>query len=242
VDENSCRRLRSQFIVSASTALALFVVSTVYGLSQINSISANVTEIARVYVPLNKISAEITSYQLKQSLLIERALRLFECADIDVGTRSQIEIALKDYGDLSGRVEGELVKGERLVKNAIQNAFSEKMRESFRRIGQLLEKVDQKYRNMDHNAGEIIKFLQQRRLREAHELLAEAEKQEHRLADELKELFIMVEQLTEQAALNAERSEEQSYLRLFILTAFAFIAVPVLIVRAMRNPSKKLNE
>jgi hypothetical protein len=55
-----------------SSTLALLVLSAVYGLSQISSIGANLREIAEIYIPLTEISAEITSNQLKQSVLVKQ--------------------------------------------------------------------------------------------------------------------------------------------------------------------------
>ena len=225
---------RSQIIISITSVLALFVLSTVYGLSQINSIGADLKEIAESYIPLTKIITNIEAHQLEQSVLFERALRLGENMAAKAENQRQLNETLKKYEGYAGKVDEELKNGVKMAENAIQAAHTEEERKSFDDIGERLRKFAQEHQDIDHHAGEVFKLLQQGRLREAHTLLETVDREKGQSTHEMETFLIRVEELTEQAALSAEYSEEQAYLWMLVLTAFAFSAIPAAL-RVMRN-------
>jgi hypothetical protein len=142
---------------------------------------------------------------------------------------------MKEYLGILNGVDKELTKGGKMVENAIRQAHAENRRESFHEVYRLLGNVEQKYRDIDRYVREVLELIQQGRQHEAHDLLEVIERGEGRFTNEL-ELFLMrIEGLTEQAALNAEDAEEKAFLRLYALTGFAFIAIPVLVWRALRK-------
>ena len=225
---------RSQIIISISSVLALFAISTVYGLYRINAIGANIKEIAESHIPLTEIITQIESHQLEQSVLFERALRLGESMAAKVEDRRRFEETLREYEDYAGKVDEKVKKGEKMAENAVQAAHNDEQRKSFEDIGEHLKKIGQEHQDIDHHAGEVLRLLQEGRLREAHALLETVEHEEGQLAHELEAFLMRVEGLTEQAALSAEHSEEQAYLWMLVLTAFAFSAIAGAL-RAMRN-------
>jgi len=220
---SKCRR---QVVVSLGAVLVLFALSTIYGLFRINSIGANVKAVAEGYIPLTQIVTEIGWYQREQSMLLERALCLMETMAVKAEERHRLEETIKAYETLSGKVDEKVKKGVQLAENAVLAAPNDEQRNAFEEIGRHLTKIGQEHQDVDQQAGEVFVLVQEGRLRDAHAMLEMIEQEEGQLAHELEAFLMRVEGLTEQAALSAEHSEEQAYLWMIVLTAFAFSAVP----------------
>jgi hypothetical protein len=213
-------------IYSLSSVLALFALSTVFGLWQINSIGAGLKAIAENHIPLTEIITEIESLQLRQSVLFERALRLGEKMTSKTEDRHRFEETVKEHDNYASKVDEELKKGEGMVEDAVPAARIDEQRRSFVDIGARLKEIEQKHQDVGHHIGEVFKLLQAGQLSEAHALTATVEREEGQLTHALEIFLLDVEGLTKQVALEAEHAEEQAYLWMLVLTGFAFSAIP----------------
>lgn len=205
MDGMANRALKRHLVLSLSSVLTLFAVSTVYGLFQINSIGASLKAITESHIPLTEIITNIESHQFEQWVLFERALRLGEYMAAKAEDRGQFEGVLKDHEDYFDKVSEELKIGGKIAENAVQTLRNDEQRESFEDIREHLEKIAQEYRDLDRHAEEVFKLFQQGRLREAHALLETVEREEGQFTHELETFLMRVEELTELA----NRSVEQ---------------------------------
>jgi len=219
---------------SLAAVLALFALSTSYGLYRINAIGASIKEIAEIHIPLTELITRMESYQLQRSVLLERALRVGEGMARGEGDRHRFEETAEEYRGFADEVCETLRESGKLTGQAVEAALSEETRTSFEDIGRRLSNLAQEHRNTDHHAREVLKLLHQGQLSEANVSLESLEQEEERLDRALEDLLMQVERLTEEAVLRAEHSETQAYLWMLIFAGFAFSAIPD-VWQAVRN-------
>lgn len=226
----ACRRL----MFSLAAVLALFAVSTSYGLYRINAIGGSIKEIAEIHIPLTELITRMESYQLQRSVLLERTLRLGKTMTGGEGYRNRFGETADEYRSFADEVGEALSEGEKLTRLAVRAALSEKTRTSMEDIGRRLGDLAQEHRDVDHHAREVLKLLDQGQVSEADVSLERLEQAEEGVDRDLEDLLMQVERLTEETVLRAERSETQAYLWMLIFAGFAFSAIPD-VWQAVRN-------
>jgi hypothetical protein len=146
---------RNQIVFSIGSVLVLFVISTLYGLIQMNRFGNEMKAITEYHIPLTKMMTKVDSYQLEQTVFFERALSISETMSAEVQGRDSFNAALQEYNDYVVKAENEIDKGVAMVENAVHAADTEHDRKFFSDMAEHLTKVQQRHRAIDQHAQDF---------------------------------------------------------------------------------------
>jgi len=119
---------------------------------QLSNIGREMEAIVEADLPLANVLEQISTHQLEQSIMIERAVRL--------GTSGQaanagLRDAVAGIGSLGAKVTEEIQTAERLVQRALAGASTPQERAEFDRVTADLKKISRAYAVFSRSAEEV---------------------------------------------------------------------------------------
>ncbi|HIJ85784.1 MAG TPA: methyl-accepting chemotaxis protein, partial [Magnetococcales bacterium] len=187
-------------------------------------------------MPMTKIISKITTHQLEQSILFERAFRHGEGMSASKRAAEGFEHSKKEFVALSLQVDKEIKEGETLVEEAIRAAHSADERKEFEEIAAHLKKIEAEHASFEKHAEHVFELLQHGSIHEAHAAGEAIEKEEEELNKELDAFIVKVEEFTGQAMLHAEHTEEAAFGMMTTLTIVGTVLgllIGIMVVRSI---------
>jgi len=208
----------AQKILSVVGVLIVMAVGiTAIGIYQISSIGKEVESIAEEDLPLTRIVSKITTNQLEQGILLERILRLGGVKALDAKT--QLQETERTFTDFARKVSEAIQPGAEITKKSISAAHTAEERAEFERVLDVLQKIKSEHTDFDKKAEEMITLVNQGRIEEAVQRVADIERKEKQLNNKLEALLKEIEKFTQAAAQKAEEHEKSAFSFMTILTA-----------------------
>ena len=228
------------FVISLCIAFLIFVSSV--GVFQMKKIGDELDSIAEADVPLTEVISRITAHQLEQAILFERLIRLNNLSSNGQGDSRETVRNLFDK--LSVKVGEEILQGEAVAIEAQKHAHTEVEKAEFKRVLELLKKIEGEYRSYQEHANEILKLANAGEIEKASVLIPDIEKEESKLAHELEDLLFEIEGFTLEAAKTAREHEVSAiYLMISIgvaATIVCFILAIFLVRYSVVTPLTKI--
>ncbi|TYC51757.1 methyl-accepting chemotaxis protein [Rhodobacterales bacterium] len=208
------------FTLVAFLSVGLAVVAAV-AIIQMGMIGKELANIAEKDIPLTEAISHVTNHQLEQAALVERIFRIS-------GLRStQEEETLEQLKSTVYKVEAqvadEIIKAETLAENALQNAASERDRSEFQSALKQLKLIEGEYNSYQGHVNDIIRLIEAGDLETAESLLLQLEAEQEKLDLELVALLQEIENFTHEAALTAERHEQQAFKQILMIAIGTFV-------------------
>lgn len=219
---NTTLKLRI-FAVSLTLILFSVVVGTV-SFVQMDKIGNEITEIAEEDIPLIKILTEITTHQLEQAILLERAIRFGEESALgNVSSAAKYQQTLSRFMEYDKKIEEEILSAQTRVQEAIIQAHSASAREEFEHVQVELEKIKEEHDHYSQLADDVFQLLEKRDIKRALSLESRVIEEEEHLDHALENLLLEVESFTEKSALQAQADEYFAIKLNTMITMFALV-------------------
>lgn len=232
-------RIISGFVI----ILAIGTVSSLYGLSSISKVGAELKTIAEDDIPMTTMLMEISVKQLEQAVLLERVLRLGSIISEDTNVEQSLKQTEAAFIKLGHEVEEEIKKFEMLSDEAIKHTSEDYIRKKFQTVSAAARVIEDDHASYEKHAEEIFEFVNAGETDAAMEVVGSLIKEEEKLADELKVLLHDLEAFTEKSALDAMHHEESAIATMTTLTIVGVVVgvlLGLLISRGITAPMKKM--
>jgi len=215
--------------------LALTVLSAVVALWQINKIGAEVEEIAERDLPLTIALATITTHQLEQAVELERAFRGAVAVNSTSDGQQVFEQSSVKFKELATKVEQEFVDAVILTEYAIKTASTEKGKQEFKKVLQIMQKLTLEHKEFDRLALQSFDMIRSGNLTQALVVLSSVEHIQASLNVQLQEILHEVERFSEHAALTAVEHEKFAMQLLMAISGASLIIGSILAVFLIRQ-------
>ena len=237
---NSLKDMKIGWKIFSVVALCLagMVVVVSLGLWNLFRIGSEIEGIAERDIPLTEVVAKITTHQLEQAVLFERAI-----VHSLLGETEQARAIEQQFEELAHRVDEEILEGEKIAEGAIEHAATEAERKEFTHVLEALKQAETEHAVYDKSAVALMKHAIGNPTADFSKELHDIEAMEDKLTHELEALLLEIEKFTHEAALTAEAHEKSAILWMSIVALAVFAlctGFAILLVR--RSITKPLGE
>lgn len=232
-------RIISGFVI----ILVIGTVSSLYGLSSINKVGAELKTIAEEDIPMTTMLMEVTVKQLEQAILLERVLRLGKIISEDINVQQSLKETEAAFIKLGHEVEEELKNFEVRSEEGIKHTNEEHVRKKFQTVSAAARVIENDHRSYEKHAEEIFELVNAGQTDAAMKAVGALLKEEEKLAEELKVLLHDLEAFTEQSALDAMHHEESAIstmTTLIVIGVAVGIFLGLLISRGITGPMRRM--
>lgn len=214
--------------------ITLLLVTTVYGISKVNSIGHELKTVESEDIPLIGLISDITHKQLEKSILIEKAMRVAGITDADQ-TVSQLHNTITE---LAHDIDKEIKQGEQILAIARTHPLSEQQSQELVKLEAELFAIEKEHHKFEVEVERLMEKLERSEGLTEHEVLS-LEAAQKVLNQHLWELLVGVEKMTEHALATVHEHEEDALHNMVILCVMSVIVgvlFGVLITRAITKP------
>ncbi len=213
------------------------------GIIQMQSIGAEIEEIAEQDMPLTEAITAITIHQLEQAINFERMLRYGEEMETKESARGHFDEAFEKFEELTKKVDVEIVETEEMAKTAIEHANTQAAREEFEHVLAALEKIEGEHADYEKHVEHLHELMVAGEITEAIEGAEAIEIEEEELDKELEDLLLEIEKFTVESLKTAEEHEVFALILMIIISAAgAIIGFGIAFAVVRFNVVRPLNE
>ncbi|MCL9781959.1 methyl-accepting chemotaxis protein [Vibrio sp. S4M6] len=229
----------------AASQLLLMIIMGCFALYQMNKIGNELIDIAEEDIPLTKKMTVVTEHQLEQAILFERAIVKAIRVSQGMEEMSKYQAASKKVHDLTVKTEKEIIEIEHFIEKAIPLLHSESAKKEFKMLHGQLKDVEKSYAGLITEVDAVLALGASGQIEEMLEKSVKVEALEDKLDHALIDILDEVQNFTLKSALQAEEDEKFALKWMAIIATVAIvigILLPLLVVRAIRNPLLDLIE
>ena len=225
--------------------LTIFGMAAGYALYTMNKINTELETIAEQDIPLTKILTALTTHQLQQAILFERALHHAAVSAQEEKAKEKFEHTVREFDKGAVRYGEEMHKALALADGAMKQAHTEEEVAEFTSVAAALKRIDTESIDYTRHAKEVFGLLAEGHLHDAEVKAEGTTKEEEQLNHELEALLLQVENFTEKSANIAKIHESEAFIVLSIVTLVSIVLglliswfVSSFIVQALRAAIK----
>lgn len=214
----------------------LLIISSVFGISKINSIANEMKAVQNESIPLVELVADITIKQLEKSIAIERAMRIAGLTKSDE-TISEIHQVIDT---LAKEIDLEITEGETILAKAKTHPLSKQQVEELTGIANKLVSMDHEHTNFDNQANQLMVQIESKSHIYPHQII-DLEKSQANITHHLEALLADVEEMTEHALKTVEHDEASALKWMIIISSFSVgvgIIFGIMVTRSITTPLK----
>ncbi len=219
-----------------------FLATTAVTLWQMNSITAEIEEIADEQMPLTEVVTQVSLTQLEQAIYFERILRSGFAAD-GVPSRATLDPLVETFEKDGKFVNEKVVVAEEIVAHAMSVAYLPATKERYEAILASLKHFEAGHLVYEEHARELIEAVRKGDLARVDQKISGVVEEEEKLDHEITEILLEIEHLTADS-LNVVKEHEQSAVWLVVFMTLAAVSVGGLIaysiVRGIVGPLQKV--
>ncbi|MFC1747892.1 methyl-accepting chemotaxis protein [Pseudomonadota bacterium] len=222
--------------------ISLMAIVVIYGVSKMNVIGNEISEIAHEDIPLTNILVEVTNHQLEQEVAMEKVLRLAGLGSH--GGRQELLDVEKAFEEMHVGIEAELHKGEAIAQEAMTLAHTEDARQEFAHVDESLRTIEQHYMDYHKHAAELFELVNNGHLDEANERVESIEHEAEKVHGELNTLMKEMAAFTESSMLAVEEEEHAALIGMLVIAAVSLaigLGIGLWISLGIRNSLNKTN-
>jgi len=226
------------------TQLFLMLIMGGIAISQMSKIGIELIDIAEKDIPLTNSISLLTSHQLEQSILIERAL--FNAAlmkqDIPHSHEHFLELK-KEVTSLSHQIQEEVTSIDSFIKQSVDSLNSEAAKKEFKHLSSTIETIGSHIFTFEEELAEFLIYIESASLNDIANKSKVLEQHEDDIKHEVTRLLTEVQNFTLKASLQAEKDEQTGIV--WIITAFIIAVIiglilPFIIGKSITKPINNL--
>lgn len=237
------QRVKLMILWSLVSVWALAIIS-VQTMSQIGK---ELEQIAHYDMPITKILEQITTHQLEQAILFEKALRY---TNIQVSDSHELDDLIHKFEDLGHKVDKEILDAEDMVQKAINgeppaskeyeetkkaHSVSITAQEEFAKIFKMLKQIEKEHLDYEIAAVNLLKEAARKDTAEgSHSLVKELEKIEQMQTDLDHHVEALLEEISNFTLEASERALEHEKEAMRLIALFIAVITLALIIMSIK--------
>ena len=230
--------------------LSLMLIMGGIAISQMSKIGIELIDIAEKDIPFTNNITELASYQLEQSILIERALYNVALMKQGItGSDEKFIILKQDIEKLSHTITKQLSEIDTFILESINSLHSEEAKNEFKHLSATVKTINSHILTFEAELARFLDLIETATLIDIATKSKSLEHKEDEIKHEVVELLKEVQRFTLQASLRAEKDEQEGIVWIilaFIIAIIIGLVLPFVIGRAIANPivelADRLNE
>jgi methyl-accepting chemotaxis protein len=215
--------------------IIFLVVISGFSLLQLRNIGAEISGVAKQYMPLTRQITTIRVHQLEQAKWLERGMRFAL-----TGHMEKIEDVENNYNALHEKILRTIEESKAIAEQAVQTAVREETREKFTSLLADIETLEEDYHSYEKHIPMTLSDLKAGKLATIDDHMGMITPIENKISDEINTMLIDIETFT-QNSVEAVRAQEQDIiLLLMILSAAALVVGIVLGIILIRSVVRQI--
>ena len=238
-------KLGTKIVGMVAVLLILMVVSSSFGIIKIADVGNKIKGIAEEDIPLANVMTGIATAQLKQDLLLERAMRYGNVIQKNVNAGEYIGTALQKFTEIAKKADEEIRKGEQIAGQAAKDARTAAARSEFEGILLQLRDIEKQHAEYESDGLKMFELIHAGKLDEAGALAEVLAARVEKLDNELDPALRKIEKFTATAALAAEHDEVSGKRGMSIISIIAIalgLVLGIFITRSITKPINRIIE
>ncbi len=221
-----------------------FLATTAVTLWQMNSITAEIEEIADEQMPLTEVVTKVSLTQLEQAIYFERILRA-GFASSGAPSRTTLDPLVAAFEKDGKYVNEKVIVAEEIVAHAISVAYLPATKARYEAILASLKHFEAGHLVYEEHAQELIEAIRRGQLALVDQKIAGVVEEEEKLDHEIADILLEIEHLTADS-LNVVKEHEKSAVWLVVFMTLAAVSIggviSFLIVRGIVGPLQHVVE
>lgn len=223
-----------QLYAVSGILLLLFLFQAITTITNLTSIKAELHGISTRDMPLTEIATKISTHQLEQAILFERAMRFGQLAVEDPEHMANVRKTSSAFVKYGKQVDDEIKQAEAMLEKDIKEAIFDYERDEFRRLLGVFKRLEKEHADFTAHGTRLKDIiLNTGELPSEHEI-EEVEAQADKIDGELESVLAQIEEFTRNAILLVEEHETDA---LNITLIVAAIGAALSIVMALATTS-----
>jgi len=239
------RSIKFKILSGFFLVVAIGAASSFYGVLSLNTVGGELKNIAEEDIPLSNRLSDITTKQLEQAVLFERALRLGRIEGSSTGREQELLRTEQEFIKLGEEINAGLKDFEARSGQALSVRNDSAGHDKFSRLLGSAKSISEQHGRYEKHAEDIFGMIKSGRTTEAETAAAVALAEEQKLDKEIEGVLHNIEQSTEKSATTAEEKERSAIVAMTSLTLVGVILGIVLgslITVAITRPLAKAVE
>lgn len=236
------KSIRFRILLGFIVVLVIGAISSGYGLFSINKVGSNLGIIVKDDIPMSNLLADITTKQLEQAVLLERALRFAQIINDTSNAQQALEETEREFLKISEEVEKELQMFEEKSLSAMDHSNDNIILTKFEKIRSAGIQISKAHKNYSHHVETIFRSINQGRSDEIGASVREVLEEEKKLDTELEELLASINKFTEESAMEAYSQEQTAVMTMTTMTLVGIgigMLLSFVIANGITGPLKK---
>ncbi len=194
-----------------------------YALYKMKHIGRELHEVVNEDFPMVNLVTQITTYQLEQTVWLERALRYGEIIPAREKAKELLKRAEEEIKNKSHLVRNEIEKARRLANEAVAKVSTEEQRQAFKEISQKLMAIEAQYAAYENHIFLLFDELRQGNLKQAELLAPKIDQEVKELDKRLEEYQKKAEWFLKKSLASADTHEKEASTGLGIIGLVAIV-------------------
>lgn len=206
---------------------------------QMVTIGEEISDVADVDIPLTEKLTRITIHQLEQAVLLERSFAIGEQIASDPSVVDRFHEVEKAFNAMGEKVHEEMKDAEAMLFEQMEIAHTQEMREEFKRLADILVKVEASQVQYANHAVEAFKALGQGKQAPQGEFIAKIEHEQDEIIHELESALFQIGAFTANAMKTVDSHEKAGIVVLAVISAVSIVVGLVwafVLVRSITRP------
>jgi len=238
-------KISHKIYILGLTQLLLMLVMGAVALTQMFKIGSELVDIAEKNIPLTSSITKLTSHQLEQNILIERAT--FNAVLIKQGiakSKQNFDDLTTQINTLSNTIEQEISNIEAFVQQSINQLNNESTIKEYQGVLSKVKNIKRHTETFFEESGKFLNFVETAPIDEIAQKASLIKANEDKLQHEIVDLLIDIQAFTLKSSLQAEEDEKSGVLWILFALSIAVIVgltLPLIIARSITKPIKELS-
>lgn len=155
--------LSTRVIALVSFLLIMLLLVSAFALLTIHHLEQEVVEMAEEEIPLMRVVAKMTEYQLDQAMRFGEILQYGQ-----FGVKDKFEEEIQDFLEAGQRLNDVIKEGRKLAQHGIEIAKTAAEQDSFERIMKSLEIIEKEHGDYEHHSEAMFQDIMIHRLNETN--------------------------------------------------------------------------
>lgn len=238
---NFLSSIRARLIATAVLLILLFIGGIGYAIFAMNQISQEVTGMAENDIPLTAALIKVTTDQLEQAILFERAVRYGEIMADQPKLRAKFEEEVGKFEALDTEIIQDYVVAGKQVADVLARARNTVEIEVFTHVSTEMEKIETEYAGFVRDSQSVFNGLRKNvASAELEALIETVEAKETQLDSALEALVLELEGFTANAAFTVTQHGQTALLVLSALGALIVMLTMVLNSLSVRQVTQPI--
>jgi methyl-accepting chemotaxis protein len=206
----SALSIRRQLYAVSGVLLFLFLLQAYVNISNLAAIKEELHGISERDIPLTEIATKVTTHQLEQAILFERAMRFGQLSVNEPQYMSSVRKYSAQFMKYGKTVDEEIRLAETMLEKDVKEAVFDFEREEYEKLLKVFKKLEKEHAEYTDRGEQLKNLILSSGTLPSEQEIEEVDALADKIDNELKDVLFEIEEFTKNALLLVEEHEDDA--------------------------------